>query len=178
MLVVLIAILIASSITGNIERLIAGISRFRAGERQFRFSAPVKDEFGTLADSFDDMADSIVASTKNPLAITNLNRRIIYMNDAGLEFCRMTLEEITGTDYADSSVYPAGSEYDPITALEAGREAEIYFEPESGRYLKGHASYFLGKDGRQIGYNIETVDVTDMVKEQLKIEEQRTLLDK
>ncbi|MDR1922033.1 MAG: HAMP domain-containing protein, partial [Candidatus Adiutrix sp.] len=61
-LVVVIAIWMASFLTNSITRLISGISRFRAGERQFRFDAPVKDEFGILADSFDDMADSLAES--------------------------------------------------------------------------------------------------------------------
>jgi len=177
-LVVFVAIRIASSLTGSITRLIKGISRFRAGERQFRFNAPVKDEFGTLADSFDDMADSIVDSVKNLLCITDMDRTVIYMNEYALAFCKMTLDEIVGTAYRDSSVYPAESKYCPITALEQGREAEIYYVEERQRYIKGTASYFLNKDGEKIGYLIESADITDMVREQLKIEEQRTLLDK
>ncbi|MDL2289060.1 response regulator, partial [Oscillospiraceae bacterium OttesenSCG-928-F05] len=177
-LVVLIAIFIATSITGQIGKLIAGISRFRAGERQFRYNAPVKDEFGALADSFDDMADSIVASVKNPLSIIDMNRTILYMNDAGLEFCQKTLDEVVGAGYAESSVYPSDSPYDPIAALNEGREAEIYYLENSGRYLKGTANYLLDKDDRRIGYIIETVDMTDITEEQMRIEEQNTLLDK
>ena len=177
-LVVLIAIWIASYLTGSITQLIAGISRFRAGERQFRFSAPVKDEFGTLADSFDDMADSIVDSVKNALSITDMNRKVIYMNDAGLDLCNMTLDQIVGTSYRDNSVYPADTVYCPITALEEGHEAEIYYLEDRRRYLRGNASYFLSKEGEKIGFIVETADVTDMVLEQMKIEEQRTLLDK
>ena len=176
-LVVAIAILIASTLTRSITRLIAGVGRFRSGERQFRFNAPVKDEFGTLADSFDDMADSIVDSVKNPLTITGMDHIILYMNDPGLDFCQMTLEEIVGTRYGDSSVYPEDSVYDPIKALEEGREAEIYYLEDRDRYLKANANYFLSKDGHKIGYIIETIDVTDMVNEQLKIEEQKGLLD-
>lgn len=175
--VVLLAILTASSLTGNITRLIKGFSRFQAGERQFRFHAPVKDEFGTLADSFDDMADNIVASMKNPLCLTDMDRMIIYMNDAGLNQCHKTLEQVVGFPYQESSIYPAGTVYCPITALEEGGEAEIYYLEESGRYVRGAADYFLSKNGQRIGYQIETTDVTEMVREQLEIEEQRTLLD-
>ncbi|MDR2933263.1 MAG: response regulator [Oscillospiraceae bacterium] len=177
-LVVMIAILVASSFTGSITALIKGISRFRTGERQFRFNAPVKDEFGTLADSFDDMANSVEDSIKNPLAITTMNRRVIYMNSYGLALCKMSLEQIVGTDYRETSVYPANSQYDPITSLEQGRETEIYFDADTDRYIKGSASYLLDKNGNNNGYIIETLDVTDMVREQMKIEEQRTLLDK
>ncbi|MDL2233127.1 response regulator [Ruminococcaceae bacterium OttesenSCG-928-L11] len=178
LLVVCIAILIASSMTKNITALIAGISRFRSGERQFRFEAPVKDEFGTLADSFDDMADSIVDSVKNPLTITDMNRTIKYMNEQGLEFYDGTLDDLLGTDYSGSSVYPAGTPFDPILALEENREAEIFYAADRERYIRGNASYLMDKEGIRIGYIIETVDVTDMVLEQIKIEEQRTLLDR
>ena len=175
--VVGIAILIALALTRSITKLIDGISHFRAGERQFRFNSPVKDEFGTLADSFDDMADSVVGSVNNPLTITDMERKIIYMNAAGLELCNVTQEDIVGTPYGQVSIYPANSEYDPITALEAGREAEIYFIKERGRYIRGAANYLMDKQGERNGYIIETFDVTDMVLEQIKIEEQRTLLD-
>ncbi|MDL2259090.1 response regulator [Eubacteriales bacterium OttesenSCG-928-K08] len=176
--VVMIAIWIASSLSSNINELIAGISRFRAGERQFRFMAPGKDEFSTLANSFDDMAESIVSSVKNPLSITDKNRKVIYMNEEGLEFCKMSLDEIVGTAYKDSSIYPGNSKYDPILALENNMEAEIFFEEGSKRYLKGSARHFINKEGEKIGYIIETMDMTDMVLEQIRIEGQKSLLDK
>jgi signal transduction histidine kinase/CheY-like chemotaxis protein/HAMP domain-containing protein len=169
-LVVLIAIWMASFITGNITRLIRGVSRFRRGERQFRFDAPVKNEFGTLADSFDDMADSIVDSVKTPLSITDMAQKIIYMNDYGLEFSGKTLDKIVGAPYAESSIYPSGSKYCPITALEAGGEAETYYAEDMGRYVKGAASYFLSKEGAKIGYIITTTDVTDMIATQTELE--------
>ena len=177
-LVVLIAILLASSITGRLNHLIAGISRFRAGERQFRFREPVKDEFGAMSDSFDDMADSIVDSVKNPLSITDMNMKILYMNEAGLDFCRRTLAEIVGTSYKENSIYPSDSRFDPILALQENREADIYYLENDARYLKGHANYLLDKESHRIGYIVETVDMTDMVLEQKRIEEQKSLLDK
>jgi signal transduction histidine kinase/CheY-like chemotaxis protein len=61
-LVVFIAIWMASFLANNINKIIKGISRFRSGERQFRFNETLKDEFGALADSFDEMADSVVKS--------------------------------------------------------------------------------------------------------------------
>jgi diguanylate cyclase (GGDEF)-like protein len=54
-----IAIWLASSITSRITFLIAGIGRFEAGERQFRFIPAVKDEMGRIQLSFDMMADAI-----------------------------------------------------------------------------------------------------------------------
>ncbi|MCL2144551.1 MAG: ATP-binding protein [Endomicrobia bacterium] len=178
--VVLIAIWIALIITGNIKNLINGILRFRKGERQFRFNKSLKDEFGTLADSFDDMADSIIDSVKNPLTITDMDLKIIYMNEAALKFINKTLLEVIGKPYSEKSIYiyPANSKYCPIKALKEGHEAEIYYIKNKGRYIRGTANCFLDKNGKKIGYHIITYDVTEMLLEKNKIEEQKTMLDK
>ncbi|MDL2260103.1 HAMP domain-containing protein, partial [Deltaproteobacteria bacterium OttesenSCG-928-K17] len=168
--VVLIAIWMASFITGSITGLIDGISRFRAGERQFRFDSKAKDEFGTLADSFDDMADSLADSVKNPLTITDMNHSIIYMNTHGLAITHRQLKDVVGLPYGEVSIYPGGTKYDPILALEKGREAEIYFDAEKNRYYKASVSYLHGKDEQRAGYIIETADVTEMVLKQLELE--------
>ena len=173
--VVLIAFWIASWITGSIKRLITGISRFRAGERQFRFDAPVKDEFGTLADSFDDMANSIEDSVKHPLSIIDMDHKIIYMNQAGLDFCGLSLEEAVGKSYDEVSIYPADTTHSPIHALETGREAEVIFLEESQRYLKGTANYFINKEGQRVGYIVETIDVTELSQIQQELENAKQL---
>ncbi len=176
-LVILIAILLATYLTGNIHNLIRGISRFRAGERQFRFHSRAKDEFGTLANSFDGMADSIVDSVNHAQCIVSPALEVIYMNDACQALCGLTLEEAVGSNYSDISVYPHGTVYDPILALVEERETDIYLNPQSGRYVKAAANHFLGRDGEMLGYIIETRDLTDMVLEQKETEEQRALLD-
>ncbi|WP_428898362.1 PAS domain S-box-containing protein [Parelusimicrobium proximum] len=177
--VVFVAIWIAWSIMENITKLIKGVSLFRSGHRQFRFGKTLKDEFGTLAESFDDMADSIVDSVKSPLSITDINLRIIYMNDQALKFVGYTLDQVVGKSYTETSVYPANSKYCPITAFKEGKsEAEIYHVPGMDRYIKGSASLFLNKNGKKIGYMIVTTDVTEMVLERNKISEQKALLDK
>ena len=170
-LVVLVAVWMASFLAKNITKLINGISRFRAGEHQFRFNESRKDEFGALADSFDDMADSIVDSVNNPLSITDMKRRIIYMNRQALEATKLSLEEAVGSFYSDSSVYPANTKYCPIAALEEGREAEAYYLEDSDRYVKGVANYFMSKDSRKIGYIIISTDVTEIIREQLMLEQ-------
>ncbi|MDR1125136.1 MAG: response regulator [Deltaproteobacteria bacterium] len=171
-LVVLIAVWMASFLTNQIKNLIEGISRFRTGERQFRFNTSAKDEFGTLADSFDDMADSIVNSVRNPLCITDLNRKIIYMNEPGLAGYGRTLDEMLGATYGGASfMYVYGSEYCPITALEEGREATVYHRAEDNRYLKARAVYLLDNNGDKIGYIIESTDVTDIETARKKAEE-------
>ncbi|MDR2304657.1 MAG: PAS domain S-box protein [Treponema sp.] len=176
--VVLVAIWMANIFTSSITSLINGINRFRAGERHFRFRAPVKDEIGTLADSFDDMADSLVESDRGPLIITDFSQVIKYANEAALFATGVTLEEIIGKSYQDISIYPSGSLFDPILALHEGREADIFYQRETGRYLKGNASYLTDHSGWKIGYIITTSDITDIILEQKKIAEQRSLLDK
>ncbi|MDR0655384.1 MAG: PAS domain S-box protein [Treponema sp.] len=176
--VVLVAIWMANIFTSSITGLINGINRFRSGERHFRFRAPIKDEIGTLADSFDDMADSLVESDRWPLIITDFSQLIKYANDAALAALGLTLEETIGKNYQDISIYPSGSLFDPILALHEGREADIFYQRESGRYLKGNASYLTDHSGWKIGYIITTSDITDIILEQKKIAEQRSLLDK
>ncbi|MDR0309999.1 MAG: PAS domain-containing protein, partial [Acidobacteriota bacterium] len=177
-LVVFVAVWMASFLADKINELIKGISKFRAGEWQFRFNEPLKDEFSALAGSFDEMADGIVHSVSSPLCITDKQRRIIYLNDSGLKLCNMSLEEAVGTLYSKTSIYPADTQYCPINALEEGRESEAYYLESSDRYFKGAANYFMNKDGEKIGYIIVTTDVTEMIRERMKIEEQRTLLDR
>ena len=162
MLVIVVAVLTAYLITNNIMRLNKGIARFRNGERQFRFNEPVKDEFGMLADSFDDMADSIDTSINEPLVITDLDGKIIYMNENGLKMYNKPLEEITGMNYFDVSVYPKDSKYDPIAALSQGYEAEAIYIPERKEYKKGIANHFKDKDGNKKGYIIVSNDVTEI----------------
>ena len=161
-IVVLIAIQVASFLTHNITNLVNGVSRFRAGERHFRFRAPVKDEFGALADAFDTMADSIVDSQSGPLTIIDTDRRIIYMNQQGLDICKKTLQEIIGIVYGEVSFYPPETKYCPITALEKGTESEALYNDKTKRYYKGQAQHFIDKNGKKIGYIISSTDVTEI----------------
>ncbi|MDR2587820.1 MAG: response regulator [Spirochaetales bacterium] len=168
--VVLIAIWMASVFTGSITRLVEGISRFRSGERQFRFHASVKDELGMLADSFDAMAEGLEASVTQPLVITDLDRKIIFMNRAGLEKSGACLSALLGKSYGELSVYPRGSKSDPIAALEEGREAEAIFLEKERRYIRGSASYQMDGEGRKIGYIIVSTDVTESVERRIELE--------
>ncbi len=173
-LVIFIAIWMASVFTRSITTLISGISRFRSGERHFRFNAPIKDELGTLADSFDEMADSLVATVKGPLSIVDSKQNVLYVNDEGLAYMHKTLPEVLGKPYAENSLYPSGSKYCPITALHEGHDPEVrYFD---GRYLQGRANYLTNKAGEFIGYIVATTDVTEIINEQKRIEQQRALL--
>ena len=161
-LVVFVVVVLTSYLNNNIAVLLNGISRFRAGERQFRLQSTNKDEFGTLADSFDEMADSITGSVSSPLSIIDMDHNIIYMNEPSLQLIDKALDEVIGYSYNDISLYTPGTKYDPIYALQENREPEVLYLEESGRYYKGSASYLTNKDGGKIGYIIVTNDVTEI----------------
>ncbi|MDR1429775.1 MAG: response regulator [Spirochaetaceae bacterium] len=171
LLVVMVAVWMASVFTQSITGLIAGISRFRAGERQFRFNARVKDEIGTLADSFDEMADSLVAADRDLLTIISMEQKIIYANNYFLAMLHKKLDELIGRPYSEISFYPADSVSNPIKALWEGRESEILYLPDRGLYVRGKATYLKDKNGGNIGYIITTSDITEMVNQQKELEQ-------
>jgi len=161
-LILLVAVLVALSVTRNIKQLTAGLSRFRGGERQYRIRSKATDEFGELADSFDEMADSLEDSINSPYTITNLKHEIIYMNTHALTVINKELDDVIGESYSDISIYPAGSLYDPIAALNEGRESEVYHKPDTDVYYSGTANYLYNQKGQRAGYIITTNDVTEI----------------
>ncbi|MDR2663753.1 MAG: response regulator [Treponema sp.] len=170
LLVVLIAFWMANILTRSINTLIAGISRFRSGERQFRFNSRSKDEIGVLADSFDAMAESLNASVKGPMVITTRDLEIIYVNEDGLKLVDKPLEGIKGRPYSEISIYPANTPYDPVAALEENREAEVLYLPGTDRYVRGNATWLTGTSGEKTGYIILTIDVSDLIRVQKQLE--------
>ena len=170
-LIVFIAILLSSYITDNIKILIGGFARFRSGERQFRILSPIRDEFGTLANAFDEMADSIVDSVHDPLSIIDMNHKVIYMNAAALEVINRPLDDLIGQSYDLVSIYPHATEYCPLTALEENRESEAMFMEDTGQYLRGSAKYLMNQDGQKIGYIISSSDVTEIETARLRAEQ-------
>ena len=178
-LVIFVAIWMASVVTRRITFLVAGISRFQRGERHFRFNSTVKDEMGLLADSFDDMADNITKSEDVPIVITDLNRKILYANEESLsrQGADLPYEELLAKDYYEISMFPQGQEYHPIDALLAGVEAKPYLVEDTGRFYQGVAKYLKGKNGENTGYIISALDVTDILMRQQQIEKERKVLD-
>ncbi|MDR1270186.1 MAG: response regulator [Planctomycetaceae bacterium] len=170
--VIFVAILMASYLSNRLQELIYGISKFRAGFRYFRFCTKRKDEFGRLADSFDEMADNIVGSVHSPLVITDMNLRIIYVNEQCLQVLGLTNSDtILGKSYKDLSIYPFDTKYCPITSLHKGLDkAEVFYEPHSERFLQGSANYFTDENGKKIGYIITSNDVTDLSLKQIEVE--------
>ena len=161
-LVIFVAIMLAFYLTNSIQVIIDGISHFRVGERNFRIQSRARDELGELANSFDEMADSIENSVNEPLSIIDMDQKVIYMNGHALNLLGKTLTEVVGASYNEISMYPYGSKYCPVTALSEKREAEVYYQEECDNYFKGHANYLLDKNGEKIGYIIVSNNVTEI----------------
>ncbi len=175
LLVILVAIWMASTITQKITYLIAGITRFRQGERQFRFNEPVKDELGVLADSLDELSQSIEDSVKGPATITDLDGKVIYMNAMALELLDATLEGMIGKNYTDVSAFDEDS--NPITCFLEDREQTVIQYVPTHTYYKSNVNYLTSKDGENVAFIIVLEDVTMLITEQERIERERALLD-
>ncbi len=175
-LVILIAIWIAAVFTRNITSLISGFNRFRYGERQFRFHSTRDDELGALANAFDDVANSLVASVKEPLIILDAEKRIIYMNETAESFLNKKLAEVIGSFYYDIVFYDEDSMYDPIYALHKETDATIMYDEKRGIHFRDKAVFVpIDEDGDE-GYLITTIDMTTVVTSKKRIEEQGRLL--
>ncbi len=173
--VVLIAIMMASSITRRITYLIRGIFRFSTGYRKFRFNNKQNDEFGILCIALDELFNGIVKNTKNPLTITDFDGKIMYMNSFALNILGKSFDEVEGKSYHELSLF--SEEQNPIhTFVNNIPSAISYYAPQQ-RYYKGKATYLVDKDGSNIGYIIEAEDVTQLIIEQENIERERALLD-
>jgi len=171
LVIVFIALSISTYITGNINILLDGFTRFRSGLRQFRLKSDIKDEFGILAKSFDEMADSIESSVNDMLVIIDLDFNIIYANETTKQVFNKPLEDIYGKPYINVSIYPSKSRFDPILALHESRESDVMFVQETNRYYKGIAIYLLDRHEKQIGYIVTTHDVSEIEIARLKAEQ-------
>ncbi|MCL2426358.1 MAG: ATP-binding protein [Oscillospiraceae bacterium] len=169
-LILFVAIFTASSLAKRIRVLNDGMSRFREGERYFRVDSTSGDELGELANSFNEMADSLEDSINSPMAITNMNNKVIYMNIHALNTLGKELDEIIGENYNKVSIYPAGSPSDPIIALHEGREAEVFYNKKNNEYLRGSANYLYDRNGNKTGYIIMSDDITEIELARIKAE--------
>ena len=170
MVVIFIAVWMASYLSKKLQWLIDGITHFRRGHRHFRFSVEVKDEFGHLAHSFDEMAENVVHSVHSPLVITDMDMKIIYANEHALAIIGANLEDVVGSSYKDKTVYDYGSKYCPIAALREGRESAVCYVAQTGKYLLGVANCLTDEQGNKQGYIIVSNDVTEMSLKQAELE--------
>ena len=169
-IVILIAIWMASYLSKRLQWLINGITKFQRGQRDFRFAAAIKDEFGLLAHSFDAMANNVVRSVSTPLVITDMDLNIVYANEQCLDvFGHEALDNVIGKSYREKSIYHYGSPCCPITALQHGREPEVLYLKPFDRYLLGVANYLTDDRGEKQGYIIASNDVTELSRQQLEL---------
>ncbi len=172
-LVIFIAIWLASNLTKRITFINAGILRFRNGERQFRFEEPIHDEIGTLYDSFNIMADNVVNSVLDLLVITDVDGKIIYLNDKALTAFEMTFEDAIGKKYENISGL---AENNPLTCYFNDRPQNVHLHPVTQLYYKGDVEKFYNEENVHIGYMVTVQDVTSVILQQQEVALQRRLL--
>jgi len=169
-LILVVAIFTASSLTKRIRALNDGMSRFREGERHFRIKSAMGDELGELSDAFNEMADSLEDSINAPIAITNMNNEVVYMNSHALQMVGKNLDEIIGEKYSKVSIYPMGTASDPIAALHEQRDSDVFYNEKNNQYLRGIAHYLYNRDGEVTGYIIMSEDITEIETARKKAE--------
>ena len=171
-IVIFIAIWMASYLSYRLKVLIDGITRFHRGDRNFRFTTHILDEFGHLANSFNGMAESIVRSVHTPLVITDLDLNIIYANEQCLDVMGAnTPDDVVGQSYRVKSIYGYSSEHCPITALRCGKEARVLYLKKTDKFLQGIANYFTDERGVHRGYLITSNDVTELSLKQAELQQ-------
>lgn len=183
-LVIFIAIWLASVLSGHIRSMIAGLTRFRQGERHFRFNAPVKDEMGQLADSFDILADSIVQSYTGAMCIVDEAGLTVYMNDQALEILGKSLDDVVGKAYAENALLPVETVFCPLYCASHDMEAKVYHNPVNNREYLGQLEHLTDEAGNRIGNILYVNDVTSVIVEenlkremQLELDNERALVE-
>jgi PAS domain S-box-containing protein len=83
LIVMIIAVLMASTLTGIITRMIKGISRFQKGDMKYRLDIQSSDEMGELGHAFNSMADSM------DTAISNLEQSKLNVEDSNVSLRAM-----------------------------------------------------------------------------------------
>ena len=82
-LVIMIAVLMASTLTQKITRMIKGISRFQNGEMKYRLDIHSSDEIGALSHAFNSLADS------TETAISTLEKSKLNIEDSNISLRSM-----------------------------------------------------------------------------------------
>ncbi len=178
-LVIIIAVMLASAITRSVTLLLEGFTRFRNGERQFRFYSDRTDELGALADSFDELADSLVQSVNEPQVILDADKNIIFMNEAAEVWYDKDLDDVVGAPFFSIAYYEESSPYCPMSLANDKKEAEIMFSDSKQVYFQDSFIRTSVSDYEEDeeGYIITTRDMTNIVENEKDLDAQRQLLD-
>ncbi len=78
-IVILIALWLASDMAGRITSLIKGMQKFQQGDRESRLQVSSTDELGVLAKTFNEMADKVSIAVKD-LSLAEKKYREIFEN--------------------------------------------------------------------------------------------------
>ncbi len=174
-IVIIIAVMLASALTRMVTHLVEGFTRFRNGERQFRFYSDRTDEMGTLADSFDELADTLVSSIKEAQIILDSEKNIIFMNEAAEEWYGKDLNDVVGENFFTISFYKENSSYCPMSLKNEDSMAEIMYREDKQMYFQD--SYVRTPvseyEDDEEGYILSTRDMTNVVVNEKHIDEQR-----
>lgn len=162
-LVIIIAVWMASYLTRHIQQLIAGISRFQAGETGFRFKSGNRDEMGALANSFDAMAETVnttlsnlrcevdehLATAEELRAIRVHLEQLVSERTAELSAANQRLhEEVEERRSAEERAQHLAM-HDPLTGLANRRQFQerlLQALQHARRTRKGHALLFFDLD--------------------------------
>ncbi len=175
-IVVWIAILLASAFTQSIRGILDGFSRFHSGERQFRFTDIKNDEMGELKTGFNSIVEGIVESVNQPQVIVDGQYNIVYMNDQAQTWYGKVYDDVRGTSFYNISLYEKDSAFDPIYAYHNDISSGIKQDERTDRYFQDTVVSLNTHDDTTEGFIINTADVTDIILNQIKIEEQGNLL--
>lgn len=181
-----ILVWLPGSVTDPIKRFGESIRLISQGDYKTRLRSNRKDEFGNLAETFNEMAeqlqkvstlnlDEIVSSRKRLRTLVNnltdsilgmdANRNIVFLNNAMEEFIGISNEEAMGAYLPDLALeHPIVQQL--FTPIALGRsESKVAIEVKDG---KGKSHYFqervveiLASDNTISGYIILLTDVTD-----------------
>ena len=112
-LVLIVAIWLASALTGRVTDLVGGLARIEAGDLSFRFQRGANDELGHLNNSLNHMADSVQSSLEQSEAarrqaeensqmksdfVANVSHELRTPLNGILGFSEIILEDATDTD--------------------------------------------------------------------------------
>lgn len=162
-LVIAIAVWMASYLTRRIRALIGGFSRFRQGETDFRFKSGNRDEMGALANAFDSMADTVnttlshlrreiqehLATTEELRAIHVHLEQLVAQRTSELSLANERLhEEVEERRSAEERAQHLAL-HDPLTGLANRRQFHICLHQallHARRTHKGHALLYFDLD--------------------------------
>lgn len=128
----------------------------------------------TKYDAIDTYYKNILNSMSNPIIITNLDKRIVFMNRSAEQGVGLTTGECAGKACEIFKTPFCGTEDCCLKRHLRGEDAAVQKTP-GGRYNRVNFSPFRDASGQTIGYISVSTDITELVEveEELKNSEER-----